>query len=198
MVAALAVGSAGQGSSVVDKLGDGSFTAASLLSPALRAATVAQPLPRLALASSQPVAARTSHSAGAPLPHILSLSPLILTLSLSAFPLSRRRIKGGLPTACGRDVEEAAGTSRGAPAWPPVCGPSLAGTGAGTGEGPPAQTEGHRHGQRAGKGGCRRRGARPSTQGRRGRSRGEWWLGPACCRGIVSLADVMPRLQRPP
>jgi hypothetical protein len=124
MVAALAVGSAGQGSGVVDKLGDGSFTAASLLSPALHAATVAQPLPRLALASSQPVAARTSHSAGAPLPHILSLSPLILTLSLSAFPLSRRRIKGGLPTACGRDVEEAAGTSRGAPAGRRCAGPA--------------------------------------------------------------------------
>jgi hypothetical protein len=61
MVAALAVGSAGQGSGVVDKLSDRSSTAASLLSPALRAAAIARPLPRPALASSQPVAARTSH-----------------------------------------------------------------------------------------------------------------------------------------
>jgi hypothetical protein len=105
MAAALAVGSAGQGSGVVDKLGDGSFTATSLLSPVLRAAAVARPLPRPALASSQPVAARTGHSAGAPLPHILSLSPLILTLSLCFSSLQaadQRRPPKGVQSRCRR------------------------------------------------------------------------------------------------
>jgi hypothetical protein len=93
---------------------------------------------------------------------------LSASLSLSLSCLSRRRIEGGTE-ARERDAEEAADTSRSAPAWPPACGPGLTDTGAGGGSSvwPPTRAEGHRHGQQHGQ-------MRSSAQGCRWRSRREW------------------------